>query len=110
MTNRQTSTRRNSQIVIPLKRKIARKLSRNICARPKGNIYLRDIRTHTSKKKLRRRSHQSRHPADKTRLNNATQQLKSDIQKIRNNSIGDYRSELSNDRKLTIYFQKSSKG
>ena len=50
------------------------------------------------KRKLRRKWHQTRAPQDKTNLNNAAQQLKREIQKIKEESISVYLSELTDDK------------
>lgn len=78
--------------------------------RTKGNNYPKEIRNFISeKRKLRRKWQQTRAPTDKTALNNATQQLKREIQRIRNESIGDYLRELTNDNKTDYSLWKATK-
>lgn len=81
-----------------------------IIQRTKGNNYPKEIRDLISeKRKLRRKWHQTRAPADKTRLNNATQQLKREIQRIKNESISDYLRELTNDKATDYSLWKVTK-
>jgi hypothetical protein len=55
--------------------------------RSKGGNYPKEIRdVITEKRKARRRWHQSRHPQDKTVLNNLAQQLKREIKEQKNDS------------------------
>lgn len=81
-----------------------------IIQRRKGNNYPKEIRDLISeKRKLRRKWHQSRAPADKTNLNNATQQLKREIERIKNESISEYLSELTNDKSTDYSLWKATK-
>lgn len=83
----------------------------NLTIRTKGNNYPKEIREQIrEKRKLRRRWHQTRAPQDKTRLNNATQQLKRDIQNIKNNAISEYLNELTNDKSTDYSLWKATKG
>lgn len=78
--------------------------------RTKGNNYPKEIRNLIlEKRKLRRKWQQARAPADKTTLNNATQQLKREIQGVKNEAIGEYLSELTNDNKTDYSLWKATK-
>lgn len=75
-----------------------------------GNNYPKEIRDMISeKRKLRRKWHQSRSPQDKTRLNNCCQQLKREIQQIKNDSINTYLNELTDDRNTDYSLWKATK-
>lgn len=81
-----------------------------ITRRTKGNNYPKEIRNLISeKRKLRKKWHQTRAPLDKTALNNATQQLKREIQRVKNESIGNYLSELTNDHRTDYSLWKATK-
>jgi hypothetical protein len=84
--------------------------SPTISTRTKGNNYPKEIRVLiTEKRKLRRKWQQSRAPTDKTILNNATQHLKREIWKIKNESISTYLSELSNESSTDYSLWKATK-
>ena len=75
-----------------------------------GNNYPREIRELImEKRKLRRKWHQTRAPQDKTNLNNAAQQLKREIQKIKKESISVYLSELTDDKNTDYSLWKATR-
>ena len=61
------------------------------------------------KRKLRRKWHQTRAPQDKTNLKNAAQQLKKTIQKIKEESISVYLSELTDDKNTDYSLWKATR-
>lgn len=82
----------------------------DLVIRTKGNNYPKEIRELISeKRRLRKRWHQTRLPADKTTLNNAAQKLKREIKKVKNESIANYLSKLTNDGKTDYSLWKATK-
>lgn len=78
--------------------------------RIKGNNYPKEIKELImEKRKLRKRWQQTRAPGDKTKLNNATQQLKREIQQIKNESISIYLSNLTYDSNTDYSLWKAAK-
>lgn len=78
--------------------------------RIKGNNYPKEIKELImEKRKLRKRWQQTRAPEDKTKLNNATQQLKREIQQIKNESISIYLSNLTYDSNTDYSLWKAAK-
>jgi len=72
-----------------------------------GNNYPNEITDLTAeKRKARRRWHQTRHPQDKTELNNLTQQLKREIKELKNDA---YLRELTNDNNTDYSLWKATK-
>lgn len=63
----------------------------------------------TKKRKLRKKWQQSRSPGDKNILNNATQHLRREIQKLKNKNFNKYLSELSYDNKTDYSLWKATK-
>lgn len=61
------------------------------------------------KRRARRRWQQSRDPADKTILNNKTQQLRREIQKLKEDSISTYLKELSANEETDCSLWKATK-
>lgn len=82
-----------------------------IPTRTKGNNYPKEIRNLISeKRKLRRKWHQTRNPADKTALNNASQRLRREIQHIKNEAVGGFLTELTADQSTDYSLWKATKG
>jgi predicted house-cleaning noncanonical NTP pyrophosphatase (MazG superfamily) len=69
-----------------------------------GNNYPKEIRELIAeKRRARKRWQQTRIPADKTRLNSLSLQLKREIQEVMNESISSYL------RKLKLIFERTNK-
>lgn len=81
-----------------------------IKSRLKGNNYPIEIRNLLrDKRKSRKKWHQTRAPQDKKRLNNLTQQLTREIQKLKNESVNFYLSKLTNDSNTDYSLWKATK-
>lgn len=79
-------------------------------ARVAGNNYPKEIRQLImEKRKLRRKWQLSRDPEDKTRLNNATQHLKREIRKIKDESMNTYLRNLKNDSSTDYSLWRATK-
>jgi hypothetical protein len=84
--------------------------TRIIKRRTAGNNYPMEIREMVSeKRRIRKRWQQYRVPRDKTRLNQITQQLKREIQKIKSESINSYLRELSYEKDTEYSLWKAMK-
>lgn len=82
----------------------------NIRRRITGSNYPKEIRDLiTQKRRLRRKWQQTRAPQDKTNLNNASQQLKREIQRIKNETISAYLKELTDDSSTEYSLWKATK-
>jgi hypothetical protein len=55
------------------------------------------------KRRARKCWHQTRTPADKTRLNNLSLQLKQESQEVKNESINSYLRKLTNEKETIFY-------
>lgn len=78
--------------------------------RTRGNNYPKEIRILINeKRKLRRKWHQTRNPADKTALNNRSQNIRREIQRIKNEAIGEFLTELTADKNTDYSLWKSTK-
>lgn len=76
----------------------------------KGHNYPREIKVLLDeKRKARKKWHQTRAPQHKKTLNNLTQQLKREIQKLKNESINAYLRNLTNDRTSDYSLWKATK-
>lgn len=81
-----------------------------IPTRTEGKNYPKEIRNLIAeKRKLRRKWHQTRFPTDKMELNKATQHLKREIQRIKNESIGEYLKELKAEKSTDYSLWKATK-
>jgi endonuclease/exonuclease/phosphatase family metal-dependent hydrolase len=61
------------------------------------------------KRKARRKWHQTRHPADKNTLNNKSQRLKREIQKLKEESMNSYLQNLTADKDTNFSLWKATK-
>ena len=85
--------------------------TRIITRRTAGNNYPTEIREMVSeKRRIRKRWQQYRVPRDKTRLNQISQHLKREIQKIKTESINSYLRELSYGSDTDYSLWKAAKG
>lgn len=76
----------------------------------KGHNYPKEIKVLLNqKRKARKKWHQTRDPQDKKLLNNLTQQLKREIQQVKNESINSYLRKLTNDRSTDYSLWKATK-
>lgn len=76
----------------------------------KGHNYPREIKTLLNEKRqARKKWHQTRAPQDKKTLNNLTQQLKREIQQLKNESINTYLKKLTNDKSSDYSLWKATK-
>jgi hypothetical protein len=79
--------------------KAARKNAPKLKRRRMGNNYQKEIREPIAEKRKSMKGWQhTRTPADKTRLNNLSLQLKREIQEVKNESINTYLKELTNEK------------
>lgn len=96
--------------LISLIQKAAWNNTREVKFRTVGNNYPVEIRNMVrEKRKARKKWQQTRHPADKTVLNNLTQQLKREIQKIKQESIKQYLENMTADEKTDYSLWKATK-
>lgn len=76
----------------------------------KGHNYPREIKMLLNeKRKARKKWHQTRSPQDKKILNNLTQQLKREIQQLKNESFNTYLKNLTNDQSTDYSLWKATK-
>jgi hypothetical protein len=75
-----------------------------------GNNYPKEIRELIAEeRRARKRWQQIRTPADKTKLNNLSLQLKREIQEVKNESINSYLRELTNEKETGYSLWKATK-
>lgn len=75
-----------------------------------GNNYPKEIKELVAaKRRARKKWQQTRAPIDKNRLNQLTQQLRREIQEIKNESINFYLKNLSNDKDTDYSLWKATK-
>ena len=81
-----------------------------VCLRPKGNNYPKEIlELIFEKRKARKKWQQSRAPLDKTRLNNLTSQLRNEIKQFKNDTMSAFLCEVTNDSSTEYSLWKSTK-
>jgi hypothetical protein len=75
-----------------------------------GNIYPKEIRDLIAeKRRARKRLQQTRTPADKTRLNNPSLQLKREIKEVKNESMNSCLRKLTNEKETDCSLWKVMK-